>query len=268
MNQDISLWTSVIIASLKMPRTSQQERHFTVSPFYKRVEDIKVRIRNPRTEQQGKSLETRMNLEIIVLLEETDGRTVLISRPEIVKERVSFGEFDRLPQLEEGEVEYITQIQDLNWDGELQDNEIVINYSLSYMIFAVREQMVRLFAEDEVKSSDLKPSLDLQETLEETSGEEKFRDDIKHQLFLYERDMLSLQRAIKKTEERNAVLNRELNGTQILVQTLREAITRKDLLICHYENQTYPAGGKPLPDMIGAQPKLGQRLRRMFMSSL
>ena len=268
MNQDISLWTSVIIASLKTPRTSLQERHLSVSPFYKRVEDIKVRIRNPRTEQQGKSLETRMNLEIIVLLEETDGRTVLISRPEIVKERVSFGEFDRFPQLEEGEVEYITQIQELNWDGELQDNEIVINYSLSYMIFAVREQMVRLFAEDNVKSNDLEASLDLQETTEETSEEDKISEDMKHKLFLYERDMLSLQRAIKKTEERNAVLNRELNGTQILVQTLRDAITRKDLLICHYENQTYPAGVKPLPDLIGAQPKLGQRLRRMFMSSL
>ena len=268
MNQDISLWTSVIIASLKTPRTSQQERHLTVSSFYNRVEDIKVRIRNPRTEQQGKSLETRMNLEIIVLLEETDGRTVLISRPEIIKERVSFGEFDRLPQLEEGEVEYITQIQDLNWDGELQDNKIVIKFSLSYMIFAVREQMVRLYAEDEVKSSDLKPSLDLQETLEETSGEEKVRDDIKHKLFLYERDMLSLQRAIKKTEERNAVLNRELNGTQKLVQTLRDAITRKDLLICHYENQTYSVGSKAQPAMIEAEPKLGQRLRRMFMSSL
>ena len=268
MNQDISLWTSVIIASLKNPRTSQQERHLTVSPFYKRVEDIKVRIRNPRTEQQGKSLETRMNLEIIVLLEETDGRTVLISRPEIIKERVSFGEFDRLPQLEERDVEYITQIQDLNWDGELRDNEIVINYSLSYMIFAVREQIVRLFAEDDVKSSDLEPSLDLQENLEETAGEEKFREDIRHKLFLYERDMLSLQRAIKKTEERNAVLNRELNGTQILVQTLRDAITRKDLLICRYENRTYSAGGNPQPAIIGAEPKLGQRLRRMFMSSL
>lgn len=270
MNQDISLWSPVIIASLTVPRTCQQERHFTVSPFYRRVDDIKVRIRKPCTEQQGKSLETRMNLEIIVLLEEADGRTVLISRPEIIKERLNFEEFDRFPLPAEGEVAYITQIQDLTWNGDLQDNEIIINYSISYMIFAVREQVVRLYAEDEAKNTDLEQSHDLQEVKAEPAEEEKVNENLKHKLFLYERDMLSLQRAIKKTEERNAVLNRELNGTQKLVQTLREAVTRKDLLICHYENQPYSPGQKlkPLPAMSGIEPKLGQRLRRMFMSSL
>lgn len=270
MNKDISLWSPVIIASLTVPRTCQQERHLTVSPFYKHVDDIKVRIRKPSTEQQGKSLETRMNLEIIILLEESDGRTVLISRPEIIKERLSFAEFDRLPQPGEGEVAYITQIQDLNWNGELQDNEIIISYSLSYMIFAVREQVVRLYAEDEVKNNDLEQSSYLQNVNEEIAEENQVNENLKHKLFLYERDMLSLQRAIKKTEERNAVLNRELNGTQKIVQTLRDAVTRKDLLICHYENQLYSPGQKfkPLPAMNGAEPKLGQRLRRMFMSSL
>ena len=270
MNQDISLWSPVIIASLASPHTCQQERHYTVGPFYKRVEDIKVKIRNPRTEQQGKSLETRMKLEIIVLLEHSDGRTVLISRPEIIKERLSFGEFDQLARLDEGEVGYITQIQDLNWDGKMQNNEIIITYSLSYKVFAVREQVVRLYAEDEVKSSDLEESHDPKETKEEILGEDKSNGNWKHKLFLYERDMLSLKHAIKKAEERNAVLSRELNGTQKLVQTLQDAVTHKDLLICSYENQQNRAREKILPlfNRGDEEFKLGQRIKRMFMISL
>jgi len=269
MTQDISLWSPVIIASLAVPRTCQQERYFAVSPYYKRVDDIKVRIRNPQTEQLGKSLETRMNLEIIVVLEESDGRTVLISRPEIIKERLSFAEFDRLPQSGEGEVGYITRIQDLNWNGELRDNQIIINYSVSYMVFVVQEQVVRLYAEEEMHNTDPAQSHDLQAVDKETAPEDKLNDKLIHKLYRYERDILGLQRAIKKTEERNALLNRELNGTQKLVQTLRDAVTRKDLLICHYENQPYSPGQKikPLPEMNGAEPKLGQRLRRMFMSN-
>jgi len=268
MNQDISLWTPVIIASLTTPRTCRQERHLTVGPFYKRIEDIKVRIRKTQTERQGKTLETLIKLEIIVLMEESDGRTVLISRPEIIRERVSFGEFDRLPPLEEGETGYITQVQNLNWEGDQQDNEIIINYSLSYIIFAVREQMVRLYADDDMKSAEMEQGHDIQVLPEEISGGEEVNQDIMHKLFLYEKDMLGLRRAIKKTEERNALLSRELNGTQKLVQTLRDAVTRKDLLICHYENQAQSAGVKPQPAMHGPDPKLGERLRRMFMSSL
>lgn len=270
MNQDISLWSPVIIAALTAPRTCRQERHLTVSPFYKRVDDVKVRIRNPQTERQGKSLETRMNLEIVALLEESDGRTVLISRPEIIKERLSFEEFDRIPLPEEGEVAYITQIQDLNWTEDLQDDEIIVKFTVSYLIFAVREQVVRLHAEEEVNNSDSEQPHNLQQVPDEIREEEKVNEKLTHKLFLYERDMISLQRAIKKTEERNAILNRELNGTQKLVETLREAVTRKDLLICHYENQPYSPGRKikPLPDMSGAESNLGKRLRRMFMSAL
>lgn len=267
MNQDISLWTPVVEGSLAIPHTCRKECSFTVGQSCKRIEDIKVRIRNIQTEPHGKYLETIIRLEIVVLLEEYDGRTVLVSRPEIIKERLSFAEFDRAPATAEQVTGYITKIKELNWDGDQQADHVTISYSLSYMVLAVREQLVRLYAENEVNQLEIEPVEAVRVPARETTHLEEVNAELKHRLFLYEKDILGLRRAIKKTEERNAILNRELSGIQKLVQTLRDAVTRKDLLICHYENQDRLGEVKSLSDISSIEPKLGQRLKRMFMGT-
>lgn len=267
MKQDISLWSPVIVASLAAPHKYQKEHRYPVGPLYKRIEDIKLKIRNPCTEQRGRLLETRMKLEVIILAEDQEGKMILLSHPEIIKLRLSMGELCPAPA-EEKETGYITRVQDLSWDGMLEDSEIIINYSLSYMIMAIREQVVKLYTEDDRDNSRAEQEdYDRQTAREDTAAANDSNDKLKKKIFLYERDMLSLQHAIKKAEERNAVLNRELNGTRQLLQKLQDAITRKDLLISHYEN--YPGlkeqKPKPLPAITNT---VGQRLKRMFVSSL
>ncbi|MEA4924779.1 MAG: hypothetical protein VB084_05645 [Syntrophomonadaceae bacterium] len=268
MNRDISLWTPVVVSSLTAPHICSKKCNFTVGPFYKRIEDIKVRIRNIQTEKHGKYLEIITKLETVILLEDMDGRTVLISRPETIKERLGFEEFDRMPQAMEPEISYITKIQKLNWDADHHDNEVNLNYFINYMILAVREQLVRLYPENEFNEAGIEPVQVTEAPLPEVNRLEKINEDLKHKLFLYEKDMLGLKRAIKKTEEQNAMLHRELSGVQQLVQTLRDAVTRKDLLICQYENRAHLAADKPLPGINGIEPKLGQLLKRMFMGAL
>lgn len=267
MKQDISLWSPVIIASLSVPHKCRQESRYPVGPLYKRLEDIKIKIRDARTEPKGKSLETRVKLEIIILLEDLDGKMALFSRPEIIKQQLSLGELDQPVRVDEEEPGYITRIHDLSWDGGLQDNDVIINYSLSYIIFAVREQVVKLYAEDEIDYSRVERDCDRQAYRGEAAAENESDENWKKKIFLYERDILSLQHAVKKAEERNAVLNRELTGTQQLLHKLQDAVTRKDLLISHYENHSaiQERKNKPLPAFTNT---VGQRLKRMFISCL
>jgi hypothetical protein len=277
VKQDICLWSPVIVASLATPRICQRKSRFRTDQIFKRMEDIKVKIKNPRAEWQGKILEVRMNLEIIALLEDQTGHTQLISRQEIIKDRVVLREFDR-PLEQEKDAVFIVQIQDLKWDGDLQGNELIISYSLSYMLFAAREQVVKLYSDEEMEFSNEEQENDWQgiETGIDTEIDteiDRVRNDneiLHRKLFLYERDLMSLQRGIKKVESRNVALSLELNGTREREKKLRDAITRKDLLICRYENPQNEARKKllPLPSMGDEEFKLGQRIKRMFMNSL
>ncbi|MDD3364674.1 MAG: hypothetical protein PHZ03_06815 [Syntrophomonas sp.] len=273
MTQDIRLWSPVIVASLAAPRICQRESRFGTDQIFKRMEDIKVKIKNPRAEWQGKILEARMNLEIIALLEDHAGHTQLISRQEIIKDRVALGEFDRSLEQDEDAV-FIIQIQDLKWDGEMQGNELIISYSLSYVILAAREQVVKLYANEEMELSNGEQENDLQGMEMGMEMEiDRVRNDnerLNRKLFLYERDLMSLQRGIKKAENRNVALSSELSGARELVKKLRDAITRKDLLICAYENPQNETRKKTLPllAMGDEESKLGQRIKRMLMNSL
>ena len=268
MNQDIALWSPVIIASLKSPRSCQQERRYRYDPMIRRIDDIKIKVRNLRAERKGKAMEVWISLEIITVVDDSNGHTQLIDRKETIKERLPFQEFDSPIELDE-EVGYIIQIKDLNWDGETQGNEVVITYFLNYMVFAVREQVVTLQTDNERKTGD-EEEIDFNDIEIEIEQVRNDKEILKHKLFLYERDIMSLRRAIEKAEVKNTALSKELNGTRELVQKLREAITRKDLLICSYENHQPNTGEKtlPLPAWGGGEIKLGDRIKRMFMNSL
>jgi hypothetical protein len=234
------------------------------------MEDIKVKTKNPRAEWQGKILEARVNLEIILLVEDQGGHIQLISRQEIIKDRIALSEFDR-PLEEEKNTVFIIQIQDLKWDGEIQGNELIISYSLSYVIFAAREQVVKLYADEEMEFSNGEQENGLQDMETEINRVRNDNERLNHKLYLYERDLMSLQRGIKKAENRNVALSSELSGARELVEKLRDAITRKDLLICSYEKPQNDTRKKiqPLLLTMGDEEfQLGQKIKRMFINSL
>lgn len=268
MNQDIFLWSPVIISGLKSPMTCQQEQRYRNDQMFEHIDDIKVKVRNLQAERQGKMVEVRISLETIVIVEDAQGHTQLISRQEIIKDRLEFNKFDR-PLEPDEKIGYIIQIQDLKWDGELHDDEMRISYSLKYMIFAAIEQAVKVYVDKEQESYSQEKANESQ-TIEMEI--EKIRNDnarLYQKLYLYERDIISLQRSIKKVEGRNAALSKELNITQELIQKLRDSITRKDLLICGYENNQNNIREKILPIPLGlGEEKIGERIKRMFMNSL
>jgi hypothetical protein len=269
VTQDIRLWSSVIVASLAAPRICQRESRFGIEQIFKRIDDIKVKLKKYRTERQGKIVVVRIYLEIIGLMEDQEGHTQLISRQEIIKDRIDINEFDQSLEQEKDAV-FIIQNQDLRWDGELQRNELIISYSLSYVMFAAREQVVKLYADEEMEFSNGDKENNLQGIELEIDRIRNDNERLNRKLFSYERDLMSLQRGIKKAENRNVALSSELSGAREMVEKLRDAITRKDLLICTYEKSQNENPQKILPLLtVGNEEfKLGQRIRKMLMNSL
>ncbi len=276
MTQDISLWSPVVLASLASPRVCQRESRFGTDHLFKRLDDIKLKLKNPRTEWQGKALEARLHLEIIALLEDQAGYTQLISRQEIIRERIAPGDFDQSIESINDAV-FVIQVQELKWDGEMQGNELVLRYSIKYMILAVQEQVVKLYSDEEVQynsngdqGDSSSPEIEIANQLAlEIDRVRNDNEKLNRKLFLYERDLMSLQRGIKKAESRNVALSSELSGARELVEKLRTAITRKDLQICTYENP--PSEAKkvlPFPGLSNEEFKLGQKIKRILMNNL
>lgn len=263
------IWSPVIVARLAVPHFCQQEYRYKSDQMLKRIEDIKVKMKNSRAERQGKMVEARIKLETITLTEDHQGHTQVIKRQETIQERVPIADFDA-PLDQEGDIFYIVQVMDLKWDAEMEKDELSVSCSFQYLILVVQEQVVALNRDENPEDSQGEPENEPKDLKLEIDRVRHDNHELAHKLFLYERDLLSLQRGIRKVEKRNAALSKELGGYQEIVEKLRAAITRKDLIISSYENprSKTPARVLPFPSRGDVDNHLGQRIKRLFLNSL
>lgn len=262
MAEDISLWTHVIVAHLPVPHTCRQACSFSLDIDFNRIDDIRVKTKHWEATRRSKYVEASIMLEIIVLFEDSQHNTSIISQPYLIKERIDWAEVDKESLTKD--VSYVLQIEDFKWDADLINNEIVVKFTVTYTVNEIREQAVRLHmgsqAADEQESHADRAAIELRKM-------QSVNDNLMRRLGYYQKDVLSLQHGIKKVEERNAQLNRELNGTREKVQQLQEAITRKDLMISKYKlcsplNQQ----SEKLISSSEGDLKIGQRLKRLLLS--
>ncbi len=270
MQRDISLWCPVIVDGLPAPIRWRQEQRYDLGERCERIDDIRVKTLSANAIGQGKYVQAVIQLEAVILIEDRNGNTGILSRPIRIRERVDWPGMNK-SLLDDRWISFVLQIENVQWDAEVLDAEIVIRYEIDYKVHAVREQPVRIHMdEDEVEQNFLPVGLGM-DTSDEMNRIQSENQALNRRLGYYQKDMLSLQHGIKKAEERNAQLHRELNRTREKVQQLQESITRKDLLISRY-HQIGANGGRS--DRAMSQPPknsesgLGQRIRRLIISSL
>lgn len=269
MRRDISLWCPVILAGLPAPRTCQKEYRWSLEEGWERIDDIRVKA--PRTEaiRQGKYVQVLIQLETIVLVEGRNGDMGVISRTVHVSERVKWP-VPGPDAANEGETGFILPIERLQWDAEIQDQSIVLRYTIEYMLYAIREQVIRLFQNDHEWGQRPVGNDGGEEGSNEMSRIKKENQALNRRLVFYQKDMSSLRHGLKKAEARNAKLCHELNGTRQIVQQLQDAVTRKDLLISRYRRN----GATANPIQMAPAPQtnhyrgLGQRIRRLLLNCL
>lgn len=270
MQQDISLWCPVIVDGSPAPIRWRQEQRYDLGERCERIDDIRIKTLSAGAIRQSKYVQAVIQLEAVILIEDRNGHTGILSRQVRIRERVDWPGMNK-SLLDDRWISFVLQIEKLQWDAEVLDAEIVIRYEIDYKVHAVREQPVRIHMDQDEVEENFAPVGVGMDIIDEMSRIQSENQALNRRLGYYQKDMLSLQHGIKKAEERSAQLDRELNGTRVKVQQLEESITRKDLLISRY-NQIGANGGRSdrttSQHSKNSEKGLGQRIRRLIISSL
>ncbi len=268
MAQDISLWSPVVIDCLHQARTFQRECRCDLDERYIRIDDIRVKIRNALAGRQGKHVEAAIQLEAIVLVEDKNRHTGIVSRTINFRERVDWPERDG-QMGHNHQARFILQVEDLDWNAEIVGHEIVIRYSIKFEVYAVRDQVVRIPLQAGFEQG--VPAEDYRSL--ENVAVDGIRDEneaLHRRLRCYQSDMQSLRHGIKKAEERNARLRRELDGSREKVQQLQETLIRKEPLITHHNQK--PAIKESLKAdryyQKESETRWGQRIKKLLLNCL
>lgn len=267
MEQAYSIWAPVIVSHLTAPRKFGEQREFDVDQIYKSLEDLKVKVKASEVSPQGQNVETKLILDILCLVEDMTGRMQLIKKEEIVKDRVPVEEFENAVDREK-EIQFVMDIINVNFEGEISGREIRVAFFIDYMLMATREQEIHISMDtsSELETDSLnKAFIKLKTQLVEMEKENR---ELRKKLFLYVRDVSSLKRGIQKVENRNAILNKEVRYYRELNDGLRQKLDEKESRIYRYQN--YANYQNDNHDVLEADEinGLGSRIKRMFLNSL
>jgi len=171
---------------------------------------MKTRISARQVTCQGRAAELKVNVETLFVMEDEQGNLLPFSRRDIIIESVALTEF--LPQLDDGrDLIYVAEIKEFNGDSILRDQNLIISYGMTFMILALREQIVSLQPEwiGQAKLTRLNPT-------DENPLNESQRENIemRRQIRIYEMNLLSLKKSLQKAEAVNAELQRQIRLLQ------------------------------------------------------
>lgn len=264
--QRYSIWTPVVIGKLKETQSISLEKIYGIEKIYKSSEDIRVRVKNCRAEPQGKVIEILLKVDILCLAQDFNGSMHLIIKEEILKEQVALSDFDN-PIDKNIQVKYIINVLNTNAYANLEGQYLEIAIAVDVTIVATCEQIVNLsLAEEVAPAIDILPDLltELKAELEEIKAE---KEVLKHQIFLYERDITSLKKGLKKAESKNTTLNKEVEAYHNIVEQLKAALREKEWRLNRYENVYYSHSYDEMVSDEEVNVNLGSRIKRMFMTS-
>ncbi len=265
MNQDLAIWSPVIVARLASPHHYRQKNSYHIGESYRRIEDLKVRIRSRQAQVQGKSVETKLSVVLLCLVEDHNGKLCPITREEILKERIPLSDFDQIPDRRE-DLHYLQDIENFSWDADLKGKYLNMSYYLTYMLMATQEQVVIIQPGSEGISytNEVSPFAREGDRQADLITEENLK--LRRQMHNYETNLESLKRGIQKAEINNTALSKELTSYKDMVEDLREAVKRKERIICSFENEIplEKRGSPPLPT---DEATLGKRIKRLFINN-
>lgn len=268
MGRELCIWTPVIVARLKERQHIREEKVYDIEKVYKSVEDLKIKIKDLQVNLQGQALETNIRVDVLCLVEDLLGTMHLVSREETLRHRISLLEFDNVLDRDK-DFNYIVDVCKVEGQGEIDGKQLRIGYFIDYIIMAVREQAVNLVEGEQGNTENNHQSLEdimykLREEVVKVSME---REELRRKLFLYERNIASLKKGIRKAENRSARLDKEVGYYQQLVEQLREALQDKEMHLNKLRSTYYTGHDEPVIEAKDGEASLGSRIKRMFLNN-
>lgn len=267
METPLALWSQVVVAELPHPRMLREETSLPIDWDYSNLEDLKIKVRDTAIIPQGMAVETRIVVDILCLLSDEEGKVHLIKQEEMLKDRVALGEFK--PPVSHDSVNaatFILDLMQLNWEGNLNKNNLKVACFANYTVLVTREQMVRLSPKDqgEVQGEALPAAM--RELENQVARIQEENQELQHQVFYNVRNINSLKKGIHKAESRAASLSQEVQNYQQLIEQLRQSIQEKDEYIqglSHRPEPNLPA----FEDRHDSDEHLGRRIKRLFLNN-
>jgi hypothetical protein len=263
MEDLITIWTPVLISKLSCPYTVQDQRTYHLDQHNRGLEDIKIKIKKIQAKSGGKEAEVKIELYLLFLLSNRSGEMQLLTREEKLLHHIPSTLFSP-PLADLPELDFKVKDVKLNWEGELQGRELSIKYELEYMVLVMRDQAVTI-SQAQTASYQVSAPTSPERAQAEIDQLLMERDELRRQIFCYERDINSLKKSIYKTENRNAALNREVTRCHQLIEQLRQVEARKHLPAV--QSSLPSNSSRPSTALLPRQESkpLTARLKRMFI---
>jgi hypothetical protein len=147
VESSFSIWSPVVIAELKNPRFYRKQVVYQINKECSSLEDLRIKIKSSEAYIQGKAVDTKITLEILFLVRNETGHMELITREETVRDRTPLVGFSHLLE-NHREARFIIHINKITWEGGLTGRQLNAAYLIEYALLAVKEQVVRLFAQE------------------------------------------------------------------------------------------------------------------------
>lgn len=266
MQSAVSIWSPVVVGQLRNPRQYKGEAHLPLHKLHRSVEDLKIKVRNLAVAVMGMAVEARMDIEILCLVADGQGELQLIKHVETIRERIPLLEFNEA-FMPEGDNHFFLQIKNLAWEGDMPGGqEVRIAYFIDYTVMATREQVVVLRSAEagEVKGESLHEALRKLE--EEVARVQLENQELHRQIFYHVRNISSLKKGLQKAENRNALLNRELDQYRQLTEKLQQKLAR-DTKSSARHPEAFPAPRQLHPQAEEADASLGSRIKKLYLNS-
>lgn len=213
---NFDIWVPVIASSLLSYYEAEEPRNYPLHREFKRIETLKIKVKDIQSYRKGSLIEVILDLEILILLEDNNGKIEMLRTLERFRQKITPQEFANEFDVK-GDYHYITQINNLNVDGDLHHNSISITIKICFDILVVQNKRVSLAEKGQLNNNEVAavpPTLmmenservKLQKSINRLRNENR---NLLRQLSIYEKDMLSLKRGIEKAESRSFGLKRQ-----------------------------------------------------------
>lgn len=257
MQEDLSIWSPVIMTGLRDEHNCQQHNIYIMEEGKRRLEHIKAKLRNCQAHLQGRNIELLIEIDLLCLLENEQGKTDLLNRKEVLKEHVPLREFDR-PIKKEEELEFIIDISNLYCEGQIRGQELDVAYFFNYNLMAVKEQVVNL-SQDGIQEKQMLDDF-IEQLEKEISQLQDENQKLSRKILFYERNIASLKRAVQKAESRNAMLERQLLIKHKELENMQGLMQKEKLTVAKIEDYKNN-------EVSEEEMNLGSKIKRLFMNN-
>lgn len=267
MQSACTLWSPVIMARFEKPRSTRKLSIASIDQVYSSIEELKVKIKQSQASMEGHLLETRVNVEILCLLQKPSGAFQLISKEDMLKDRVALDFFNKQIDLS-GRVNFVVDIVNNFWQAEIAGGELQVTIFLDYTVIATREQEVTLSSLTEPNFNQSQALLELLKELEqEVQRLQEENRGLQHQVIIYEKNIGYLKKAVYKAEKSNEKLVKELRLSQEQIGNLQQMVQAQEKFRQRYQEEGRNRELQVMDQGEDKSANLGQKIKRLFMNN-